>query len=305
VEELSGIEGVEVINAHDNNGYASFLEKYFKKEKKKIDSFIKNSKKSFAKDVQRGDIDVEEAVPHGTASPVSATRLYAINKWANENDIDLVLHVHFNDYGSRVASGGVYSGFSVYVPNSELKNGRKSIPIGKKIHASLKRIMFPSNNPSEAKYSSAIEDHELIALGANNTLKVPSVLIEYSYIYEAQLHSEFFERIAVEYAHRTVVGLSDFLKTGSKQSDLTSYTWKDDREEDNMAAPSLDVYMLQLALKANGTYPTYKEASFECPITGVFTICTKDALMKFQKKNGMKQTGELDAATRAVLNKMY
>ena len=35
-----------------------------------------------------------------------------------------------------------------------------------------------------------MESQELIAVGANNTLSVPSVLIEYSYIYEDFLQSE-------------------------------------------------------------------------------------------------------------------
>ena len=68
VEELSKIEDVEVINAHDDNGYAAFIEKYFRRDSKKIDSFIKKNKKSFAKSVKKGDIEVEEAVPHGTAT---------------------------------------------------------------------------------------------------------------------------------------------------------------------------------------------------------------------------------------------
>ena len=41
-------------------------------------------------------------------------RLYGINKWANENDIDIVIHVHFNDYPGRPRTGsGKYSGFSI------------------------------------------------------------------------------------------------------------------------------------------------------------------------------------------------
>jgi N-acetylmuramoyl-L-alanine amidase len=218
VEELSEEPNVEVINAHDDEGYANFLEKYFKKESKKIDQFRAKAAKQFKKDVKKGKIDVEEAVPHGIATPVSAKRLYGINKWVNENDVDLVIHIHFNDYGSRPSWGGEYTGFSVYVPNSELKNGNKSIPIGKRIYKSLKTILSPSNNPTEAKYRNAIEDHELIALGANNSLSVPSVLIEYSYIYESHVNSEYFDGVAEEMAHQTRLGLKDFLKSKSKKS---------------------------------------------------------------------------------------
>jgi N-acetylmuramoyl-L-alanine amidase len=300
-KELSQEDNVQVIYAHDNDGYSAFLEKYFKSESKKIDAFRKNAVKKFQREVSRGNIQVEEAVPHGTATPVSAKRLYAINKWANENKIDLVLHIHFNDYGSRTAYDGAYSGFSVYVPHRELKNSKDSIPVGQDIYEALSKISYPSNNPTEAKHKGAIEDHELIALGANNTLDVPSVLIEYAYIYEPQIQSDFFNRVAEEYAHTTYLGLADYLGATENTALMKGYEWKKDIKGDAQSYPTQDVYMLQTALKLSGSYAASLNQK-QCPLDGVFRPCTKHALMTFQKKQGIPQTGLLDSQTRKALS---
>ena len=57
------------------------------------------------------------AVRHNSASKEASVRLYGITKWANENKIDLMMHIHFNDDANHSKNiAGKYSGFALYIP---------------------------------------------------------------------------------------------------------------------------------------------------------------------------------------------
>ena len=298
----------EPILAHENNDYAPFLKNYFEKEKKKIEKFRKDHVRLFKRNIRKGNIDANlDNVDHVAANSTVVERLYGINKWSNENNIDLVIHIHFNDYGGRVwGSAGEYSGFAVYVPENQFDNAAPSIAIGNKIHENLAKILFKSNTLVEALYSGIIEDQDLIAIGAFNTLKVPSVLIEYSYIYEPFIHSGLFSRFSREVVNQTYKGLDEFFTQNANGArSITSYTWITNRGENLKADPMEDIYMLQLVLKAEGHYPSPGYDQITCPITGIFGSCTKEALKTFQSKNKIKATGFLGPQTREVLNKKY
>jgi N-acetylmuramoyl-L-alanine amidase len=151
-------------------------------------------------------------VPHAAAPNEMAMRLYSINKWANDNKYDLVLHIHFNDTARyNQVYPGPYTGFSVYVPHSQFGNARGSQAVGRALVEQLSRIHYPSTLPQES--GGLVEDQELIAIGAYNTLKPASVLVEYSYIYEQRVQNPTLRQTTLnDMAEATAVGLESFLK---------------------------------------------------------------------------------------------
>src|SRR6185436_8364106 len=126
---------------------------------------------------------VKDGVIHNSAPPNVALRLFGINKWVNENKVDLAIHVHFNDYPRRNRSiAGEYSGFSIYVPEKQYVNSTTTLAIADSVFNRLDKYNPVSDFPKED--DGIVEEQELIAIGANDTLSAPSMLIEYGYIYE-------------------------------------------------------------------------------------------------------------------------
>jgi N-acetylmuramoyl-L-alanine amidase len=212
-KELKANPNYEVIVTRDNDDWNSSLSRYFKKDKKKIESFVKKQKKEFAKLVKKGDIKKPsegDQVDHATAPEDAALRLYGINKWANENDIDLVVNLHINDapdHGPNDPSK--YNGYAVYVPDSAFGNSRTSKELGRDIADRLSKLSDASTMPGESK--GVIEDQELIAMGAYGTLNVPSVLIEYGYISEPRFTlPEYRRTVTKDAAYQTYLALQDF-----------------------------------------------------------------------------------------------
>ena len=55
--------------------------------------------------------------------------------------MDLVIHIHFNDYPNRKLNRvGEYSGFSIYIPEKQLPNYEKSFEIVNSVFSQLKNI---------------------------------------------------------------------------------------------------------------------------------------------------------------------
>jgi N-acetylmuramoyl-L-alanine amidase len=133
-------------------------------------------------------------------------RLYAVNKFIEDNEIDIAIHIHLNDYAGRNISEGKYKGFSLFVPDNSLRNGKVSQELAKYIAKTLDDNFKYSNNPLEKK--KIILGHELIANGANNTIQAASVLIEYGYIYETKFQDE---EILQKAAEQTYLGIKNFL----------------------------------------------------------------------------------------------
>ena len=211
--QLGKNSSYEVVVTRSNAKWNSSLSKYFSKEKKKIQSFVKKQKKEFAKLVKKGDIEElsdGEQVDHATASEDAALRLYGINKWANENDIDLVVNLHVNDapdHGPNEPSK--YHGFAVYVPDSAYGNSKTSKELGRDIADRLSALSSVSTLPGESR--GVIGDRELIAMGAYGTLNVPSVLVEYGYISEPRFTlPEYRRTVTKDAAYQTYLALQDF-----------------------------------------------------------------------------------------------
>ena len=114
-----------------------------------------------------------------------AIKLYGINKWADENKIDAVIHVHFNDYPlPNKWSIGKYKGFAIYIPEGQMVNSQESTQLAKSVFSQLSTKYIPSTYKKEL--GGLTPDQNLIGLGSNDTLSasVRSILIEYGYIYQ-------------------------------------------------------------------------------------------------------------------------
>jgi len=301
----------QVILSRDDSGYLPELATYFKEQEGNILSFVE-AKKEVMSDLQlSGKISTKvDGVYHNNAPGPVAVRLYGINKWANENNIDLVIHVHFNDYPRRKrASPGDYSGFSIYVPEHQYSNARSSKDIATTMLKQLGTYYPESNMPKED--AGVVEDQDLIAIGSFNTLDPASILIEYGYIYEPQfLNSGIRSRIIEDFAIQTYVGIHNFFGgsllgvAGKYNTALLPYTWRNTVSAGAQFNPS--ILSLQAALTLEGVFPPKDFDGHVCPLAGTYGACTKKSLAQFQKKYDINDTpGVFGTATMAKLNELY
>ncbi|MEK7588665.1 MAG: N-acetylmuramoyl-L-alanine amidase [Patescibacteria group bacterium] len=204
----------EVFITRSNGDYNKTFSDYLSK-KDEINLFKETLKKQTAIKVEEGDFVKKEGVPHVAVNQDTSIKLYGINKWANENDIDAVIHIHFNDYPRKNKwTIGKYKGFVVYVPEIQLLNAKESIRLGEKIFSELKKKYSLSTFPEEK--GGLVLDQKLIALGANGSLdqETKSVLVEYGYIYEKKFRNTKTRRQAyVDMATLTASGIKSYFFT--------------------------------------------------------------------------------------------
>lgn len=303
---LAGDAGVEVIVTRDDASWSPAFKKYFDRNSKKIESFVKKAKKDMAKK-QKGKKHAAASVPgthveHAAAPQDVALRLYGINKWANENKIDLVLNLHINDTTDHGPdTPGSNSGFAIYIPDTIYGNSRASRPVASAIAARLSQ--FSATSTLRIENQGVVPDRELIAVGAYNTLKVPTALIEYGYITESKmLAPELRTTLAKDYAYQTYLGLRDFFKDPVSAKYATKALPRTFASDIPLGTTSPDAYALQAALTVLGFYPPRESNLVACPISGTMNECTQVALRAFQKSRGLAETGMLDAQTRHALN---
>lgn len=192
--------------------YYEWFKNYAEKEKTEIKSWrdkLKSMMKSFLK---TGVFTKNIKVDHNPAADNTSLNLYAINKWANENNIDIVVHLHFNDYPGRTYDlPGKYSGFSIYIPEQQLPNYKVSKEIGESIKKQLLTILKPSNFPKEK--GTLVEDQELIAVGSNASRDGASILLEYGYIYEDKIYDKKTrEQTLIDMAYQTYLGIKNYFE---------------------------------------------------------------------------------------------
>ncbi|MBX4198028.1 peptidoglycan-binding protein [Candidatus Parcubacteria bacterium] len=295
---------IEVEITRTQMGYTDTFKNYFANNRQAIQDFITQSRSMFRAQVSSGAIVSTSSVPHNAANAEVAIRLYGINKWANENDIDIVLHLHVNDEGGRYWGGpGQYTGISVYIPEKQFDHAPASAVVGEAIFNELLLKNQKSTYPAEAL--GLLEDQDLIAIGASNTVtKAATVLVEYGYIYEPQFRNlNIQETVTKDLAYQTFLGLHRFF--GDRQlygRTVTSiaarkylpHTWKIDLEKQMQ---STDVSALQEALTTTGVY--------NCGVVGLYGPCTERGVKAFQKKYGISQTGVVGPLTRAKLNLLF
>lgn len=299
----------QVLLARNEKGYDPAFTAYLSKNRERILALQRAFKTVMAASVRAGIVDVAPGVEHGTANPETAFKLYGVNQWANEEKVDLVLHIHFNDYPRKRQSGpGYYSGFAIYVPERQYSNAKASMAVAKPLFEQLKKYLPVSNYSKEAR--GIVEDQDLIALGSNNTLDVAAALIEYGYLYESRFTEPAIQPLAVaELAFQTYQGIRTFFEP-ARQADskfetaILPYRWN--RDIPKGVLHDSDVFAFQTALRRLGLYPPRGMSLNQCPINGNFGDCTAQALKAFKEKTSIPfSTSGLDAVTRKALNGLY
>jgi len=285
----------EVFITRDSKAWNDTFASYFKENWKKIISWGNAAKKNMS-------YKIEPTIIHNDTESDVATRLYGITKWSNENEINLMIHIHINDdplHSRKVP--GKFSGMAIYVPSKEYSNGTFS----RAVADSLFKVLSKNNPVSDWKQESGgiIESPELIALGANDTSLAGSVLIEYDYLYAPRFTDPKIRSVALkELAHDTYLGLEDFfgkgkdLASGYQGIFILPYLWLGPVMP---TSSSTDIYALQTTLLAIGEYPPAGKTKNDCPRSGVFGPCTVSALSAFQKKYGI--SGETGIAGEKTL----
>lgn len=191
-------------------GYTKEFADYFISQKQEIISFEKDSKQKLQDKINSGNFVEKVDVQHNVATPNMAVKLYGINKWANENKMDAVIHVHFNDYPRENKwTKGIYKGFNIYLPETQMVNSKESTKLAKKIFLQLNKKYTPSTY--EKELGGFTPDQSLIALGSNGTLleSVRSILIEYGYIYRFG-NNVFRHKAYTNMANLTVTGIKNY-----------------------------------------------------------------------------------------------
>ena len=308
-KELRTDANFEVFVARGTQGWNDDFEYYFDKQGKKIERFVEKQKEAMEKLEKRGKLEENTShSAHNAARSDVALRLYGVNKWANENDIDLVLHLHLNDEtGHAETERGIHSGVSIYIPERIYGNGKVSRAIAEPIFDRLNTTTATSTFGLEVE--GILESRELIAVGAYNTAEPPSLLIEYGYIYEPRITGDGArDEVFADFAHQTALGVKDFFGSAERApyaSRALPFQFTSDVLATTTAANPRAVYALQAALRSLGFYPGTEASLAECPVSGIANECTTLALKAFQAQKGIEQTGLLGPSTRQALNTAF
>lgn len=261
----------------------------------------------------KGIVQKNQTVEHVSIPSEDSLVLYGINKWARDHNIDIVLHLHFNDYPRRFQRlAGKYSGFSIYIPERQLLNYRTSQAVASAVAGRLKEYFPVSDYKPES--AGLVEDQDLIAVGSPSSFYGAAMLIEYGYLYEPQFMDAELEPLVLrELAHQTYLGLKEFFDDKFSENfaanSLLPYHWT--KYLRRGFRTDLDVYALQAALLDAGLYPPFDESGIvrrsknDCPLNGTFGGCTERALKTFQDKHGIDPTGFAGPATIKKLNELY
>lgn len=305
---LSADPSYQPILLRSRSGYAPGFLEYLEAEKGNVRAFIADKRNIMRDLVRAGSVHGRVGMVHNSASSDVAEKLYAVNKWANENKVDMILHLHLNDYpGRRKERQGRYNGFSLYVPDPQFGNARASHSLAESLLEQFSRFYAESNLPLEE--GGIVGDQELIAIGAYNTVDPAAVLIEYGYIYEQQfLDAEVRNVVVKELAFQTYQGLNRFFgKFGDVfqkyPTTLLPHTWNELLKHGATNDPH--VLSLQTALLFDGLYPPEGESKHDCPLTGSFGSCTARAVKSFQEKYGLPASGTVGELTMQKLNEKY
>ncbi len=300
----------DVMMSRDEKSWNPVFESYFRDNWDEIVTFFKDNKGETLRLVNTGAVTKPIAtITHNKARPDVAMRLYGINKWENENAIDIAIHVHFNDYPRRDTSkAGKYSGFAIYVPEKLYANSSITQVLASTVFKRLSKYNAVSNLPAED--AGVIEAPDLIAIGAYNTTNSASMLIEYGYIYEPQFATPVVRASTLkDLAFQTYLGLQDFFGSGNDVSFAYDTLMLPHSWNNNLTASTAgtdDVLALQSALLLDGLYPGQGKSKNDCPRSGKIGPCTLGAIEAFQKKYGITgERGMVGEQTKKVLNDKY
>ncbi len=295
----------DVVLLRSQTDYNPIIKKYFAENRAQIKDFIKKHASTMKELVGVGAIDTVSGVEHNEAPAETILKLYGTNKWANENGVDFMIHIHFNDYGGRKWNQyGTYSGFAIYTPEAQYSNAKTSNALAQTLFDRLKTF-YPVSNISKERVG-VVPDQELVAIGANNTLDPASVLIEYGYIYESGIQTKTVKNSYLkDLAFQTFLGVEDFFGVEKNKYPLShlpfSLTTTLQKGDTGHA-----VLALQSGLALQGFYPPAGKDSRTCPLAGSLGPCTLSALKNFQADYKITgEVGKVGAKTRKILNSLY
>jgi hypothetical protein len=196
--------------ARDNNGWNKDLKNYVETSSSSIMSWVADMKQIMLDKINAGEMTLTNpGMKHNVAASNAVLYLYGTNKWIAENDIDLVLHVHFNN-NPKWNGKPNYNGYCMYIPDRQYENASSSKIFSGYLNDEISKIIKASNMPQEK--DTVIESQQLIATGNFNTLKIPSVVIEYAYIYEPMMLGSSTRNIFIEKAaSSTAVAIQNYI----------------------------------------------------------------------------------------------
>ena len=295
----------QVFLIRDEEGYDAGYLDYLDDHEEEIFEFQERHKEIMRSLSEVGLVDAHVNYLLGSkALSDIANRLYGINKWSNDAGIDIVIHIHFNDYRGRKSwSVGKYSGLTVYVPDKQYSNSKVSRSVAESISASLGKFFSYSDLPMEKSEDGIKESQDFIAPGAFNTLDAAGMLIEYGYVYEPQFtNSNTREAVLKKMAVQTYLGVLDFFDKEPKREIVSlSHGWENDLKKG--LNNNRDVIALQFLLASKGFYPPTGLSLNQCPTSGSFGNCTLSAVKSFQKNYDIvPASGFVGPLTRSKLN---
>ncbi len=293
---------VMVTRDFETGNYLPEFLNYFTDNREDIISFRLKTRERFLNLVKSGDIKEHIGVTHNFAKNEVSIRLYGINKWANENDIDLAFHIHVNDYPGRGYNrAGKHTGFSIYIPESQYPNARASKQLAESLALEIKNLQSPSTLAIESDV--VIEDQELIALGSQGSRDGAAVLVEYGYIYEPQfINPQIRTKMLPELAWQTYLGMKNYFadRGDLPATVLLPHVFRAPLYEGLKG--SADALALQRFLQLKGFYPPTGQTLDDCPVNGNFGPCVKRAVTNFQTANGLPATGSVGELTLTKIN---
>ena len=297
----------QVFITRNENGYLPEFANFFSSERTNIEKFRADNFLLMDSMVNAGAVKVADGVSHNYANNETSIKLSGINYWANKNKMDVVISIHFNDYGGRRnGQPGEYSGYAIYIPEGQYSNSKASQTIAKYVSKSLSTLLPTSDLPKEG--GGVVQDQELISVGANNSLDPASLLIEYGYIYEDQfINLSLRPMMLKELAYLTYGGLKNFLE-GRNDMDTNQTTILPFHFERTLTRKDegLEVLALQKALAIENLYPPSGFSKNDCTMSGTFGSCTEKAVISFQNKYGIAPAeGLVGPMTLNKLNQLF
>lgn len=214
--KLSINPNIETILVRDENGWNKDLKNYILTSSTTIMNWVYDMKAKMFSKVNTGEIElIDPDMKHNEATSNAVLFLYGTNKWVEKNNIDLVLHVHFNN-NPKINGKPNYRGYCMYIPESQYSNSSSSRIFANYFNEEISKIQKKSNMPQEKDI--IIEDQELIATGNYDTLKIPAVVIEYAYIYEPMMLSSSTRNNFIEKAaSSTATAIEKYIQSELKK----------------------------------------------------------------------------------------
>src|SRR5688572_21801134 len=113
----------ETLLTRDERGWTPELADYFSANWEQIDQWRESASEQMRARITGGELEKPVVhISHKRVPDDVAIRLYGITKWGNDKDVDVAVHLHFEDERALTKSPGLRTGFAIYVPTPEYAN---------------------------------------------------------------------------------------------------------------------------------------------------------------------------------------